>query len=152
MPAAHPPAPSGLSEDVLAYPYALPGAEVLAGCGSGEAGLSNELAARRRAEVGPNALPQPKPESPVRRFLRHLNDVLIYIRLASAALKAIIGDWVDFGVILAVALLNGTIGFIQEGRAEKAPRGSRSCCPPRPRYDGMASGCRSRPRTSSPAT
>jgi magnesium-transporting ATPase (P-type) len=111
------------SRDVLEFPHARPGAEVLAAYGSSEEGLSAELAARRQTEVGPNALPQAKPESPIRRFLRQMDDVLIYILLASAALKAIIGDWVDFGVILAVALLNGIIGFIQEGRAEKALRG-----------------------------
>ncbi len=109
--------------DVLEIPYARSGGDVLAAYGSSEEGLSVELAARRQIEVGPNALPQPKPESPIRRFLRQMDDILIYILLASAALKAIIGDWVDFGVILAVAVLNGIIGFIQEGRAERALQG-----------------------------
>jgi magnesium-transporting ATPase (P-type) len=104
-------------------PYAYDAAEVLAAYGSGEQGLSFDAAAQRLAQVGPNALPQAKAESPIRRFLRQMDDVLIYILLASAVLKAIIGDWVDFGVILAVALLNGIIGFIQEGRAEKALEG-----------------------------
>jgi magnesium-transporting ATPase (P-type) len=111
------------SQDVLEAPHASSAAEVLAGYGSSEEGLTAETAARRRTEIGPNALPQVRPESALRRFLRQMDDVLIYILLASAALKAILGDWVDFGVILAVALLNGIIGFIQEGRAERALQG-----------------------------
>ncbi|HEU5485614.1 MAG TPA: HAD-IC family P-type ATPase, partial [Microlunatus sp.] len=108
---------------VLEHPYAYEAVAVLGAYGSSEEGLAADAAAARLAEVGPNALPQVKPESPLRRFLRQMDDVLIYILLVSAALKAIIGDWVDFGVILAVALLNGVIGFIQEGRAEKALEG-----------------------------
>jgi magnesium-transporting ATPase (P-type) len=110
-------------DDVLELPYASPGTDVLVAYGSSGQGLPGDVATRRLVEVGPNALPQAKSESPVRRFLRQMDDVLIYILLGSAALKAIIGDWVDFGVILAVAVLNGVIGFIQEGRAEKALEG-----------------------------
>jgi magnesium-transporting ATPase (P-type) len=123
VPAASPPPSAVTPEDVLEVAYTFPGADVLAACGSSEQGLPGDVASRRLVEVGPNALPQVKAESPVRRFLRQMDDVLIYILLAAAALKAIIGDWVDFGVILAVALLNGVIGFVQEGRAEKALEG-----------------------------
>ena len=123
VPAASPPPSAVTPDDVLEVAYTFPGADVLAACGSSEQGLPGDVATRRLVEVGPNALPQVKAESPVRRFLRQMDDVLIYILLAAAALKAIIGDWVDFGVILAVALLNGVIGFVQEGRAEKALEG-----------------------------
>ncbi|HYI59721.1 MAG TPA: HAD-IC family P-type ATPase [Microlunatus sp.] len=104
-------------------PYAYDPDDVLAAYAVSDDGLTSDVAIARLAEVGPNSLPQTKPESPLRRFLRQMDDVLIYILLAAAALKAIIGDWVDFGVILAVALLNGVIGFVQEGRAEKALEG-----------------------------
>ena len=33
------------------------------------------------------------------------------------------GDWVDFAVIIAVALINAVIGLVQEGRAEKSLEG-----------------------------
>ena len=49
--------------------------------------------------------------------------MLIYILLAAAVLKAILGEWIDFWVILAVAVINAMIGFIQEGRAENALEG-----------------------------
>jgi len=42
------------------------------------------------------------------------------VLLGAAVLTALIGDWLDTGVILAVVVLNALIGFIQEGKAEKA--------------------------------
>jgi len=97
--------------------------EVLTALGSSAAGLTGDEAARRLAEVGPNRLPEPEREGPVKRFLRHFDDILIYILLASAVLKAVLGEWVDFWVILAVAVINAVIGFVQEGRAEDALAG-----------------------------
>jgi magnesium-transporting ATPase (P-type) len=39
--------------------------------------------------------------------------------------KAFLGHWVDAGVILAVAIINAIVGFIQEGKAEEALEGIR---------------------------
>ncbi|MFS0866999.1 cation-translocating P-type ATPase [Microbacterium sp. 179-B 1A2 NHS] len=92
---------------------------------SSEAGLAGADAARRLAEVGANELPT-APRTPAwRRFLSHFNDILIYILLGSAAIKAVMGDWLEFWVIVAVAIINAVIGFVQEGRAEKALAGIR---------------------------
>ncbi|HET8927618.1 MAG TPA: HAD-IC family P-type ATPase [Microbacterium sp.] len=89
------------------------------------AGLTASQAAGRLAEVGPNQLPAPARRPAVLRFLAHFNDTLIYILLGAAAIKAIMGDWLDFWVIMAVAIINAVIGFVQEGRAEKALAGIR---------------------------
>lgn len=35
-------------------------------------------------------------------------------------LKAILGEWVDFAVIMAAAVINAVIGYLQEGKAERA--------------------------------
>ncbi len=86
-------------------------------------GLDAEQAAVRLDRDGPNELPEPPPDPAWLRLARHFNDVLIYVLLAAAGLKAVLGDWVDFGVILAVAVINAVIGFVQEGRAERALEG-----------------------------
>ena len=80
--------------------------------------------AQRRAERwGPNRLPEPERESLFVRIFKHFDDVLIYILLAAAVLKAILGEWIDFWVILGVAVISAMIGYIQEGRAEDALEG-----------------------------
>src|SRR5690606_14853124 len=101
-------------------PWSVPPDDVLAALGSEAGGLSGADAATRLAEVGPNRLPPPRRDPLWKRVLVHFDDVLIYILLVSAVLKAILGDWVDFTVILAVAVINAAIGFVQEGRAESA--------------------------------
>ncbi|MBK5239012.1 MAG: hypothetical protein JJE28_07885 [Actinomycetales bacterium] len=51
--------------------------------------------------------------------------MLIYVLLGSAVLTVVFGGWVDAAVILSVAVINAVIGFLQEGRAEKALDGIR---------------------------
>ncbi|WP_209280931.1 HAD-IC family P-type ATPase [Kocuria sp. JC486] len=88
-------------------------------------GLSTEEVSRRRDVLGPNKLPDPPRDSVIVRFLRHFNDVLIYVLLAAAVLTAVLQEWVDTGVIVLVVVINAVIGFVQEGRAEKALEGIR---------------------------
>ena len=116
------PAPVELKVD---HPFALTTDEVRERLGTDTGGLSGEDAARRLEEVGPNRLPEPPRHPAWRRFLSHFNDVLIYLLLAAAAVKMVMGDWLDVTVILAVAIVNAVIGFVQEGRAEKALAGIR---------------------------
>jgi magnesium-transporting ATPase (P-type) len=48
------------------------------------------------------------------------NNTLIYILIIAAIVTALMDHWIDTWVILAVVIVNGLIGFIQEGKAEKA--------------------------------
>ncbi|TQO20695.1 potassium/sodium efflux P-type ATPase [Rhodoglobus vestalii] len=107
-------------------PHALSCDAVLDVIGGGPDGLSGSEATERLSIVGLNRLPEPKKKHPLLRFLTHFADILIYILLAAAAVKAVFGDWLDAGVILAVAVINALIGFLQEGRAEKAMQGLRT--------------------------
>lgn len=83
-------------------------------------GLSAQEAQARLTRFGSNELPA-KPPTPLwRRFLRQFNNLLIYVLLSAAVLAGFLQEWIDMGVILAVVFANGFIGFIQEGRAERA--------------------------------
>ena len=87
------------------------------GCDA-QGGLTDEQAAQRQREHGPNTLPQPPPRSAVRVFLRQFKSPLIGILFIAALLAAAMGHWGDAGVIVAVVLVNAAIGAFQEGRAE----------------------------------
>lgn len=97
---------------------------------SGPSGLTEAEARERLAEHGPNRLPAPKGRSALFRFLSHFNNLLIYVLLGAAALTAALGHWVDTKVILVVAIVNATIGFVQEGKAEKALQAIRQMLSP----------------------
>ena len=92
---------------------------------AGKDGLSFDEAERRLADVGPNRLPAPPKDGPLKRFFKHFHDVLIYILIAAAGITALLAHWIDTGVILGVVIINAIAGFIQEGKAEKALEGIR---------------------------
>ena len=107
-------------QQLTADGHAEPVADVLARLGTTEAGLTSAEAAARAARYGPNALP-PAPRRPAfLRFLGELNNTLIYVLLAAAAASALLGDWIDVGVVVAVVLINAIVGFVQESRADRA--------------------------------
>jgi magnesium-transporting ATPase (P-type) len=106
-------------------PHALSAEDVLNKLGSQQHGLSGDEAANRLKAVGPNRLPAPPKEGPLKRFFKHFNDILIYILLVAGVAKAFLGHWVDACVIIAVAMINAVVGFIQEGKAEEALEGIR---------------------------
>ena len=83
-------------------------------------GLTQSDAEARLSNYGPNRLPQATRHNPFVRFLRHFHNILIYVLIGSALITALLGHWVDTGVILAVVTANAIIGFIQEGKAEQA--------------------------------
>jgi magnesium-transporting ATPase (P-type) len=100
--------------------HALEAAEALARLASRLEGLSDEAASERLAVHGPNRLPPPKRRGPLLRLLAHFHNVLIYVLLVAAGVTAALGHWIDCAVILGVVVVNALIGFIQEGKAEKA--------------------------------
>lgn len=83
-------------------------------------GLSEQEAARRIEKYGPNRLPTFKARGPTRRFLAQFHNLLIYVLLGAAMVTALLGHWIDTYVIIAVVVVNVVIGFVQEGKAEKA--------------------------------
>jgi magnesium-transporting ATPase (P-type) len=109
----------------LDAPHALAASAALAALASAPCGLSATEAARRLEALGPNRLPEPPRDGALKRFFKHFNDVLIYVLLGAATITALLGHWIDTGVILGVVVINAIIGFIQEGKAEQALAGIR---------------------------
>ncbi|GMV44900.1 MAG: carbonate dehydratase [Pseudomonadota bacterium] len=85
-----------------------------------ETGLTAQAAAARLQHHGRNELPPQQRRSQLVRFLLQFHNVLIYVLLVAAGVKFLLGRLIDAGVILGVVVINAIIGFIQEGKAERA--------------------------------
>ncbi len=94
-------------------------------------GLTEADARERIKKFGPNRLAAPKQRGLLVRFFSQFHDVLIYVLLGAAVMTAFLEHWVDAQVILAVVLINAIIGFVQEGKAEKALEAIRDMLAPK---------------------
>ena len=65
-------------------------------------------------------LPTARKRGPFMRFLQQFNNVLVYVLLAAGFIKLMMNLWLDASIILGVVIINGLLGFLQEGRAEKS--------------------------------
>ena len=106
--------------------HALSTGEVQQQLQSEPAGLGDAEVQRRRALHGPNRLAPPRRRGPLLRFVLQFHNILLYVMLGAAAITALLGHWVDTGVLLAAVVVNAIIGFIQEGKAESAMEAIRS--------------------------
>jgi magnesium-transporting ATPase (P-type) len=109
----------------------LPQERVLAELEVTPQGLSEAEAHQRLAQHGPNRLPEPPRRSVLLRFLLQFHNVLIYVLLGAAVITGLLDHLVDTAVILGVVLVNAIIGFVQEGKAEKAMDAIRGMLAPR---------------------
>ncbi len=100
--------------------YNLSAEQVLERRNSSRSGLSTSEARSRLEHHGPNEIERKKRAPAVVLFLKQFLSPLVYILLAAAVVEFALGRYLDASVILAVLLFMATIGFIQEGRAERA--------------------------------
>ena len=110
-----------MDEDAGDQPWhAVPAQMALARLRTTREGLTTAEAARRLAAHGPNRLPAATPRSALRRFLAQFENLLIHVLLGAAAVTLLLGHPLDAAVILGVVVVNAIVGFVQEGRAERA--------------------------------
>ncbi|HVL36376.1 MAG TPA: cation-transporting P-type ATPase [Burkholderiales bacterium] len=95
------------------------------------AGLSEAEARRRYERFGANRLTPPAARSALARLASQFNNLFIYLLLAAGAVTAGLGEWLDSAVIFGVVLIIALIGFIQEGRAERALEAVRGMLAPK---------------------
>ena len=93
--------------------------ECLISLGTNPEGLDEQDVQQRMNEFGKNTLTLEKGDNPLIMFLRQFKSPLVYV-LILAAVISLIGNHVEDTIVIAVILLiNSTIGFVQEWRAEK---------------------------------
>ena len=85
-------------------------------------GLADPEARARLRTHGPNRLAEKPPRPTWRKFLDQFRNFLVIVLLGAALLAGAVGDLKDAIVIAIVVLLNATLGFFQEHRAEAALR------------------------------
>ncbi len=100
--------------------HALPADAVLEALAATSRGLTAEEARERLARHGRNELPPPARRSALLRFALQFHNLLIYVLLAAGVVTLLLGHYVDSAVIFGVVVVNAIIGFIQEGKAERA--------------------------------
>ena len=83
-------------------------------------GLDAGEVASRLQTYGSNRLPEGTKRGPFMRFLSQFNNILVYVLLGAGFAKLMLNLWLDAAIIFGVVILNALLGFIQEGRAEKA--------------------------------
>ncbi|TVS16630.1 MAG: HAD family hydrolase [Gammaproteobacteria bacterium] len=83
-------------------------------------GLDAKEVAARRERFGANRLTSAASRSTLMRLANQFNNLFIYLLIVAGIVTAVLGEWLDSGVIFAVVVIIAIIGFIQEGRAERA--------------------------------
>ncbi len=85
-----------------------------------ERGLNGQEAVRRYGIYGRNALREKRKKTVIESFFSQLNDPLIYVLLAAAAISVFLRETSDAVIIGVVVILNAAVGVIQEGKAQRA--------------------------------
>jgi len=83
-------------------------------------GLSQKEANLRLKRYGKNLVKELYKISPIKIFFKQFKSFLIYILLFAAIFSLIIKHYIDAGVIFAIVLLNASLGFYQQYKAEKS--------------------------------
>ncbi|HWE94590.1 MAG TPA: cation-translocating P-type ATPase [Tepidisphaeraceae bacterium] len=109
------------SEPSARLPHVTAAAELIVALGSdAHSGLAAAQLEALRVRHGANRLAEAPPPSRWGRFLRQFNELIIWILILAALVSGFMQEWTDAIAILAIVLLNGVLGFLQEERAGKA--------------------------------
>jgi Ca2+-transporting ATPase len=85
-----------------------------------ENGLTSEEATSRLREFGPNQLTEAPPTTFWQMLWEQFNNFVVILLVVAAVVSALLGDYIEAGAIMAIVILNATLGVIQERSAEQA--------------------------------
>src|SRR3989339_367449 len=88
--------------------------------GAAKNGLADDEVKQRLRQYGANVLPEEKRPSWFAIFWRQMRSPLVYVLFVAALITAVLQEFIDMGVILAAVVVNATIGFWQEMKADQA--------------------------------
>ncbi len=101
--------------------YQIPLGEVAHLLGSDEEkGLNGADVENRRNRFGPNVLRESKRVSMISVFFGQFKDFMVAILLIATVISFFLGEYLDAITIVAIIIINGVLGFIQEARAERS--------------------------------
>lgn len=88
-------------------------------------GLTEEEASKRLEEYGENKLAERKKKSNLIIFLNQFNDLMIILLIFASVFSAVISyiqkeSYTDSVIILIIVIINATLSFIEEKKADKA--------------------------------
>ncbi|KAF8705512.1 cation transport ATPase (P-type) family, partial [Rhizoctonia solani] len=112
-----------------------------------ELGLTGQVVAERITQYGKNQLKEPEGVSVLKVLLAQVANALTLVLVGAMALSFGVNDWVEGGVITAVILLNITVGFWQEYKAEKTMDSLKSLSSPTANVIRNGGGAESVPST-----
>lgn len=97
---------------------------------SSPGGLASPEAAKRLGIYGPNELEKKEKQSLLLLLLSQFANFLIIVLIMSAIISAVIGDYVEAIAIIAIVVLAGVLGFVQEYQADRAIESLRKMAAP----------------------
>jgi Ca2+-transporting ATPase len=103
--------------DTLDLFHSLPVDEAFKQLRTSPQGLKDQQIKQRQEIFGKNVLEEKK-QSYFAIFVRQFKGTSIYILFVASLVSVFIGEWIDFGVIIGIILINGAIGFWQESKAQ----------------------------------
>ncbi|GLI06971.1 calcium-translocating P-type ATPase, SERCA-type [Paenibacillus tyrfis] len=85
-------------------------------------GLTMEESEKRLAAHGKNELAEGQGVSPVTLFLNQFKDFMVLVLAGATLVSGLLGEYLDAVAIIAIIIMNGILGFVQEFRAERSLR------------------------------
>ncbi len=100
--------------------HTLPLDDVLFHLGAPAQGLSEEEVAARLKQYGPNELKERPRPTFFQLVIAQLNNFIVILLIVASLISAVLGDWIEAGVIMLIVVLNAILGVVQESQAEEA--------------------------------
>ncbi len=85
-----------------------------------KSGLSSSQASQLLEKYGPNALKEGEKKGLGEKLKEQFLDPMILILIVAAILSAVVSEWSDAVIIIAIVVLNAALSIYQEGKAEEA--------------------------------